>query len=546
MGMLAGALAVLYSVCLVISFGISVKYVNSEYESEMQEMEQYLENVFLSARNVTSQEIACGMSLDWDSSYPWKLYIVNTDGEIVEESGNWICFMLNSVIRYINMDEYLTDGIKQELYEALQSAKSGKIRISQIDLGYRYTNEGDKKIVPAAIYVKDALDDSVNKKIAISDIHTASTVKELESYENKDFKIRSNFTESGLKQYECFDLQLDQMKQDVWALLEYGSMFYPTESYFNQTTEGIWQSYFDVAIDHEECMVCLMSTHNSRGEALQSSVFHTAVLTQTVLFGIVGAVILIASAYIYEKNRRLEEARQSFTSAAAHELKTPLSIIQNQCECILEQIAPEKNIEYVSSIYGESLRMNKLVMSFLQYNRLVSVEKIEMDEIDFTELVKREAEKYRIFMKEKNILLNVNLQKDIVIKCNEELITLAIDNLLMNAVKYCPREGIVTIQLQSQGSRPRFSVTNTCSELKEEDLKKIWDVLYRRDQARNSRDDSTGMGLPITKQILKRHHMRYGCEKVKGGVKFWFDFPYSQKRETMKGIKIKGIEKKPS
>ena len=87
----------------------------------------------------------------------------------------------------------------------------------------------------------------------------------------------------------------------------------------------------------------LAAAYEERKEVIESSVFRNSVITQSLLFLILGSLMLWLMNFLHIKNRKLEESRQMLTSAVAHELKTPLAVIQNQCECILENIAPEKN-----------------------------------------------------------------------------------------------------------------------------------------------------------------------------------------------------------
>lgn len=70
------------------------------------------------------------------------------------------------------------------------------------------------------------------------------------------------------------------------------------------------------------------------------------------------------------EKEQMKYARYSFSNAAAHELKTPLAIIQNRCELVMEKVNEDKNDEYVKSIYEESIRMNKLVKIFCSIIRL--------------------------------------------------------------------------------------------------------------------------------------------------------------------------------
>ena len=85
------------------------------------------------------------------------------------------------------------------------------------------------------------------------------------------------------------------------------------------------------------------------------------------------AILLLAlniGKAFYRKKKKVEESKRAFISAAAHELKTPIAVIQNQSELILEGINPEKTNEYVSSMHEEAKRMAELVNAIQQYDRL--------------------------------------------------------------------------------------------------------------------------------------------------------------------------------
>ncbi|MDE5604609.1 MAG: HAMP domain-containing histidine kinase, partial [Eubacterium sp.] len=220
-----------------------------------------------------------------------------------------------------------------------------------------------------------------------------------------------------------------------------------------------------------------------------------------------------------EKNEHIKTA---FTSAAAHELKTPLSVIENQCECIMENVAPEKNAEYINSIYTEALRMNKLVASLLQYNRLASADKIKMEKCRLDEIVQAEIEKYQTYFSTKNIRLETEIYENAKVKCNAELISLVIDNYLSNAVKHTNHDNTIKISLIKNNNSYRFSVYNEGKNIPYEYKDMLFNVLYKTDKSRNRDDNSTGMGLAICKEILDQHKYKYGFYNKRDGVEFYF------------------------
>ena len=271
--------------------------------------------------------------------------------------------------------------------------------------------------------------------------------------------------------------------------------------------------------DGIKCAYASYGSYNIEMATLVSYEFRLSMLLQALYYFVLCLIANITLIVYFRKARKLEESKIAFTSAAAHELKTPLAVIENQCECIMENVAPEKNEEYVRSIYSESLRMNKLVATLLQYNRLASAESIKKEKCDLSEMVKAETEKYKPLIEAKNILLEENVpDHSVEISCNKELLALVIDNYLSNAIKHTAENGKITVSL----SADTFAVYNEGKNIKPELAKNLWDIFYRDDEARNSEDKSTGMGLAICKQILEHHKFKYGFINKSDGVEFYF------------------------
>jgi signal transduction histidine kinase len=203
-------------------------------------------------------------------------------------------------------------------------------------------------------------------------------------------------------------------------------------------------------------------------------------------------------------------------------MKTPIAIIQNQCECVLENIAPEKNEEYLKSIYDETQKMDKLVTDMLQYNRIATNGNVNIEKCNLSDIVKAEVEKYKkqFELHEKNVTLN--LKETAVVKCDRNLISLVVDNMLSNTIKHTENGGEVIVTVKDSAEGYKVSVYNSGSTVPENEKDKIWSVLYKTDKSRTERDKSSGVGLAVSAKILDLHKANYGCENVKDGVKFYF------------------------
>ena len=164
----------------------------------------------------------------------------------------------------------------------------------------------------------------------------------------------------------------------------------------------------------------LLAEYSVFDEVIRSKVFLNAIKIQSMLLIFLGIVILLITNYLYKKNEKLEISRQMFTSAVAHELKTPVAIIQNQCECILEDIAPEKNKKYVKSVYDEATVMNRMIMAFLQYSRLQTMTQIEKEKCNLCDIVNGELQKYEDLIEAAGLVLDVELGADVCVAANKE------------------------------------------------------------------------------------------------------------------------------
>ena len=168
--------------------------------------------------------------------------------------------------------------------------------------------------------------------------------------------------------------------------------------------------------------------------------------------------------------------------------------------------------------------MNKIVCDFLQYNRLIQAEEVELEEIDLAVLVKEEVSKYEELFKLNQKSVKVDLCVNAIANVNPEMIALVINNFFSNAVKHSDVGGEIEVKLERTADNKsfKFSVYNSSSKIEDDLQGDVWDALYKVDKSRTERGTSGGMGLAIASRILELHKFSYGCKNVKNGVEFWF------------------------
>lgn len=435
-------------------------------------------------------------------SFPYVVGLINADREIVASGKSTVSvikYVENSgynTTRYIDLEAYLTEEMKEQIAEH-QGA--------EIQFGVRKDEQG--KYVPTEICFYE------DKSVAVS-LNNGET----QEYWKYDINttIRWNLYGIGERSYErkYYD-ELNSALED----------FAKSEHSFNggggfSDSDELVVYDGPVFIDGEKYIFYYAAKYNLGMRALESDFFKYLTEQLAIMYLIVAVVIIFVALKLYNKSERLNESRKAFTSAAAHELKTPLAVIQNQCECVLENIAPQKNEEYVRSIHDEALRMNGIVSSLLTFNRLTNADKVHKEKCNLSEIVKKEKEKYLSFAEAKGVTLTKEIGEDVFAECNREMFSMAIDNYLSNAIKYATGEKEVKISIRKNKDRFYLEVSNTAEKIDEETERTMWDVFSRKDKARNSADGSTGMGLPICKRIFDLHGFSGGYEYRDGAVVF--------------------------
>ncbi|MDW7652454.1 MAG: ATP-binding protein [Bacillota bacterium] len=196
--------------------------------------------------------------------------------------------------------------------------------------------------------------------------------------------------------------------------------------------------------------------------------------------------------------------RKKLTGDISHELRTPLTTIQSYLEAFLDGVlAPDR--ENVSAVLDETHRLGRLVNDLQELTnaeyRAKDVELVVMDLADFTE---REAERIRPLLQQKGIELELEKpQNPVGVLAEEGLLERVLGNLLVNAYKYTPEGGRVTVSVFDNGDRAGVSVTDTGIGISKEHLPHLFERFYRADPSRARATGGSGIGLAIVRELAE-------------------------------------------
>lgn len=193
-----------------------------------------------------------------------------------------------------------------------------------------------------------------------------------------------------------------------------------------------------------------------------------------------------------------EEYRRNLTNTMAHDLKTPLMAISGYAENLLANVQTDKREHYADSIVKNVDYMNTLINNILQLDKLESGIKINRENIELTDITESLIQNYDILINEKNLMVDVD--GTLTINADLKLITQAIDNLIINAIKYSPNGSVISISLKNH----TFTIENETDMTFDTPLNDLWKPYVK---GNNSRSDRTGngIGLYIVDNIIKLH-----------------------------------------
>ena len=220
-----------------------------------------------------------------------------------------------------------------------------------------------------------------------------------------------------------------------------------------------------------------------------------------------GEVGILASTF-NEMLDRLEVAfkrEAEFTSAASHELRTPITVILAQAEEIL---SGNKKTSYYKKaakvILSESKRISFLISQLLILARdYQGGFELNNEVIDLGILIKDIVEEMKIIAKPEKIKISINNGKSLKINADQTLVTTLIINIINNSIKYNRKGGYIRISLSREKDYAKISIEDSGIGISKEDIPFIFNRFYMVDKVRTGK--SFGLGLSIVKWISDIH-----------------------------------------
>lgn len=227
-----------------------------------------------------------------------------------------------------------------------------------------------------------------------------------------------------------------------------------------------------------------------------------------------------------EQKERQDEARTRFIRNVSHELKTPLSLIQNYAEGLHENAADDAASRefYCTVIEEEAQKLSLILHKLTLLMQLESgKEELQIEQFDIAALTKRLIKRYAPLFAEHGVSLPAVGDTPYLVWGDAALIENVLTNYLTNALNHVSDGGEIRVTITPNEQRTRITVFNEGAPIPAEDLPHVWESFYKVDKARTREYGGTGIGLSVVAAIMNAHHLPYGVQNTENGVEFYIE-----------------------
>ncbi len=221
-----------------------------------------------------------------------------------------------------------------------------------------------------------------------------------------------------------------------------------------------------------------------------------------------------------------EETHREFIGNIAHELKTPIAVIQGYAEGLKEGVASdeESRRDYCEVIADEAERMTQIIHNMMLLDQLEnSSEQNDFERFNLNEVIQGLLASMELIIGQKEADVTFIANRDVYVWADEYMVEQVLSNYLNNALNHLDQNKKIEIRITTHDDIAHVSVFNSGAPIPEESMERIWDKFYKVDKARSREYGGHGIGLSIVKAIMDSFHQKYGAINYENGVEFWFE-----------------------
>ena len=211
---------------------------------------------------------------------------------------------------------------------------------------------------------------------------------------------------------------------------------------------------------------------------------------------------------VLRRMRLLDKSRQEFVANVSHELKTPLTSMKVLADSLVmqEEVPKELYQEFMTDIAAEIDRENEIINNLLTLVKLDKTDgELNVESVDINALLELLMKRLRPIARQQNIEVILESNRPVQAVVDEVKMTLALSNLVENAIKYNKKNGWVRVTLDADHKNFTVVVEDSGIGIPEESMDRIYERFYRVDKSHSREIGGTGLGLSITRNIILMH-----------------------------------------
>lgn len=230
-----------------------------------------------------------------------------------------------------------------------------------------------------------------------------------------------------------------------------------------------------------------------------------------------------------ERERAAEKTKNDLITNVSHDLRTPLTSIKGYL-LLLKDKKYKDNSElndFINIAYNKSEKLESLINDLFEYTKLSNrVIKLNKKRICVDELLEQLVEELYVICKENNVTIEKDIySKNIYAELDGDKIVRVFENLLMNAIRYSLKPGVIKLQLNENERYIIVKIENKCESINKDELTKIFNRFYRMDKSRSEATGGSGLGLAIAKNIVEMHSGKIWAECNENNIVFFVKLP---------------------
>ncbi|HEY4689714.1 MAG TPA: HAMP domain-containing sensor histidine kinase [Anaerolineae bacterium] len=252
-------------------------------------------------------------------------------------------------------------------------------------------------------------------------------------------------------------------------------------------------------------------------------------LTQRVRPGGTTEVVEVGHAFndMAASLQKAEELRRNLVADAAHELRTPLSVLQGNLSGLLDGVFPLEMAE-VARLYDETRLLSHLVDDLRELAQAEAGQlRLDLHPMNLSDAVHSTVEAFSAAAAEQQVTLTDTAASDLPpVRADAERVAQVLRNLLSNALRHTSPGGLIRVIASSTPGWVEVSVSDTGEGIAAEDVPHVFDRFWRSDKSRARETGGSGLGLAIARRLIEAQGGQIGVESELGkGSRFWLRLP---------------------